>query len=124
MDSAQLLDVAHTLLTVHRDALIIDNFVKISIEISDGNFVSECVKDTAAFSWKLRLNPTRHSDIIDVQYSIVDGLLTVLFDDFSLIESNSNMISEYRKRLISRLTAAVCRMMDLSDSEEESHNEE
>jgi hypothetical protein len=124
MQPAELIEMANTLLSMHRDALIIDHFVKISIEISDGDFVSECIKDSAAFSWRLKLNPSRHNDLIDVQYSIVDGLLTIMFDDFSLIEHNSNMIIEYKKRLISRLTAAICRMMDFSETEEEQHNDE
>lgn len=116
MDAAELLHTSSTLLEVHRNALIIDPFVKISIDLCDGDFVSECKKDNAALSWRIKLNPNRHNDIIDVQYSIVEALLLIMFDDFSLID-NSNAISEYQKRLVSRLTAAICQMMDLSDDE-------
>lgn len=125
MEAGQLIEMADTLLAVYKDALLIDPFIKISIDISDGNFVSECTKDSAALSWRIKFNPTRHSDIADVQYSIVESILIIMFDDFSLIESNSGIIGEYRKRLISRLTTSICQMMNFSDNDqEESAHEE
>lgn len=123
MDAAELINTANTLLTVHRDALLIDPFVKISIDINDGNFVSECSKDIAALSWRIKLNPSRHNDVIDVQYSIVESILNIMFDDFSLLEDRSDVITEYKKRLVSRLTAAICQMMDFSESDQEPTHE-
>lgn len=123
MQPADIVDTANSILAVYRDALLVDPFVKISLEICDGNFISECVKDTSAFSWKIRINPSRHNDTTDIQYSIVDSILTTMFDDFSMIEENAAIISEYRKRIISRLTVGICQMMDFSEQEEEIEDE-
>lgn len=123
MNSIQLLETAEQMLDLYREALLIDGFVKITTEIADGDFISQTIKDSAAFSWKLKLNPARHQDVIDIQYSVVDCLLNVLFEDFSLIESNSAIILEYKKRLVSRLAAAICGMMALSEKEDGEQDE-
>jgi hypothetical protein len=117
MEASTLLDVASTLLVAHRDALLLDPFVKISLDAVDGNFTSECVKDNSPLSWRIKLNPARHDDVIDVQYSIVEAILHIMFNDLSLV--GNDLIDEHSRRLVSRLTAAVCQMMDLSENEEQ-----
>lgn len=118
MNSVELHEVASSLLGVYREALLIDPFIKISIEICDGDFTSNCMRDAIPMAWKLQLNPNRHVDILDAQYSIVEALLVVLFDDLSLVNQDF-AVNEVRRRIISRLSTAMCQLLsNLNTSEE------
>lgn len=82
MNRVEVADLADELLEYHRDNLLIDPFVKISIEIAEGDFISVCTKDSkSSLSWIIKINPERHSDIFDIQYSILSGLITTLFEN-------------------------------------------
>lgn len=123
MLAASILQIATTLVSVYREALLLDPFVKISLDLADGAFTSECTRDTPPLAWRIKLNPSRHNDAIDVQYSIVDAVLQIMFDDLSPIDDNK-LLFEYKRRLISRLTTAICQMMDASDVEQGISDEE
>jgi hypothetical protein len=103
----ELAELSDQFLEEHRNTLIIDPFFTIKIEIQEGEFTSECiVDDKSADSWIVRLNPKKHSDVFDIQYSVVEALLEITFERYD------------RKSTLARLTTAVCTIFE-EEAEEE-----
>lgn len=106
MNRVDLAEVASELLDYHKESLLIDPFVKISIEIVDGDFVSVCEKvPSSPLSWVLKINPERHSDLFDVHYSVLSGLITTLFS--SVYCGLDALRKESLDGAIARLSAAL-----------------
>ena len=100
MDRAELIELAQTYLEGHRDTLMIDGFFKINVEVSEGDFHSKCESDDKApLSWTIKLNPEKHSDAYDVQYSIIESLLAILLGPLSGDEKGG---------VIARIATAFC----------------
>lgn len=100
MRVSEISDVAENFLDFHRKNLLIDPFFKITLELIDGDFISKCESDVAPLSWKIKLNPSRHHGMADIQYSVVESLLFVLFDG---IERDDKVAA-----IIARLTTSIC----------------
>jgi len=114
MDRVELAELAEQLLEVHRETLLIDRFFRISVEVLEGEFHSKCEKDeTSALSWTIQLNPERHADEYDVQYSIVEALVRIIM---------SSLSGEDKDGVIARLTTAIC--SSFADESEEEEEEE
>lgn len=111
MDRSDLIEGAEYLISIYRDILNIDPFYKLSVEVVEGDYVSVCIKDELAASWLLKLNPQRHNDAVDIQYSVIEALLRILFKD---IES-----SEKIDELISRLMVSFVNLLPIEEEEEE-----
>lgn len=107
MDRIELADIADQILDAHRSNLLIDSFVRIKIEVTEGNFTSQCIPDASPMSWVIQLNPERHHDFFDIQYSILESLLTILFDDLRFA-NNKEDLAEFQRRIVARLTTAFC----------------
>lgn len=111
MDRVELADLAERLLDAHRATLLIDPFFKISVEVVEGEYHSQCIKDEgSSLSWIIRLNPEKHDDAYDIQYSIVESLIGIIMTPLS---------GEEKGGIVARLTTAVCNCFsDEGDSEE------
>lgn len=99
MKVSELAELAEQLLEMHRTDLLMDPFFKINIEISEGDYISRCQKDEMPLSWKIKLHPGRHQALVDVQYSIVESLLWILFDEVP---------GDKVRAIIARLSSAFC----------------
>jgi hypothetical protein len=122
MDRIELADLAEQILDAHRANLLLDTFVQIKIEITEGDFTSVCIPDVSPMSWKIQLNPERHTDFFEIQYSIVESLFTILFDDLRIANSKEDL-KEIQKRIVARLTTAFCEIF-LDEEAEEDLDEE
>lgn len=115
MDKVNITQVAEELMEAYRSALLIDPFVKITIDIgTDGDFISKCYRDKQPLSWVIKINPDRHSDVSDIQYSIIQSILEIIFSDMDLAKSNDQIIEEMKLRIIARLTTAIS-MLNIFD---------
>ena len=110
MQISQLAEMAEQMLDMHRRTLLVDPFFKITIEISEGDYISRCTKETSALTWKIRLNPARHNGFQDIQYSIFESLLLIIFDSEN---------TEKNLAIIARLTQSFCDMFSGSDDDDE-----
>jgi hypothetical protein len=109
MDLVELTDEAVRRLEALRTVLLIDPFFKIEIEISRGDFYSECVPDPKSpLAWTIRLNSDKHESNSDINYSIVEGLLKILM---------SNLIGTEKEGVISRLATSYSNLLE-EDGEE------
>lgn len=109
MQSSEMLQQAEQALEYYKEALLIDPFMKISLESSvDEELISECVHDKSPLSWKVILNPNKHNDEYDVQYSIIESLLKVLFD----------RDKDHIENIIARLSQAICEMTSSYEEED------
>ena len=108
MKVSELADLAEQVLEFHRGNLLVDPFFRITIEITEGDFISKCVKDDSPLSWKIILHPGRHRGWVDVQYSIVESLLAVLFDGVE---------NDRLPGVIARLSTAICNVYAEADDE-------
>lgn len=124
MDRVELADLAEQILDAHKENLLIDPFIRIKIEVAEGEFTSQCIPDKSPMSWIIQLNPERHRDFYDIQYSILESLFVILFDDFKLA-TDKGSIEEVSKRIIARVTTAFCEVFsDNSEDDEEDYDEE
>lgn len=106
MDASELADGVEQLVEAYRGALNIDPFFKINIEILDGDFVCECEKDSkSALAWTIKLNPSRHKDIYDIQYSTVEALINILFEPLGSADK------DVKNGIVARLTEAFCNII-------------
>jgi len=124
MDIVEIAEVAQDLLDLHRDTLHIDPFIKISVEIVVGDYVSQCKKDlTSVLSWIVRLNPERHNDLYDVQYSIFEAILNIMFSEYKngLAEDE---VKEVTKGIISRLATSFSVLFEEDEEMSEEEDEE
>lgn len=117
MTPAEIAATADDLLGFYFSALLVDPFCRVKVEVVEGDFVSVCALDTAPLTWTLKLNPVRHKDEHDVQYSVIEGLLQVLF--YQLDIAASDKTKEARQALVSRLATAVAGFLPLNSNEDE-----
>lgn len=114
MDRVELADLADRLLDAHRSTLLIDPFFKISIEVVEGESYAECVKDESSpLAWIIKLDPEKHLDAYDIQYSVVESLIGIVMNPLE---------GEEKGGIIARLTTSICNCF--SDDEEEDDEEE
>jgi len=84
MDRGELLNLAEEMLDLHRSSLFIDPFFTVKLELAEGDYFSQVVRDEKSpLSWVIKLNPASHSDELDVQYSVVEGLLRIICEKLS-----------------------------------------
>jgi len=113
MDRVELADIADQMVIAYRDILLLDPFYKINVEVTEGDFYCNCMKEEkSSLSWIIQVNPSQHNDEYDVQYSILEALLKVLF--CPLGED-----SEEKSGVIARLTTTFCNLLSGEDDEEE-----
>ena len=117
MDTAEIVDAAEELLAYYREVLLVDRYFSIKIEIAEGDFISYCEADSSPLSWIVTLNPARHMDVKDIQLSILEGILTVLFE--VLDDQDSEKRKTAQKGLIARLRDAIAELPFTGDDEEE-----
>ena len=109
MDRSTLIDVAEYLITAYRNVLNIDPYFRIKVEIAEAAKTSECVEDTVPAAWVVRLDPEKHSDVIDIQLSIIDAMMKVLFR--GIVDSKD------KEELVSRLTNSFSQLLPTMDEE-------
>lgn len=119
MQASDLALVAEHLLGVYRELFLVDPFYRIVIDVSEGETVSRCEPDTGALSWRIRLSPSRHSDLSDVKYSIVDGLLRIMFAETDRISKRDDGYPEARDAILVRLATIFCNLLPDDVSEDE-----
>lgn len=113
MDRVDLADIADQMVTAYREILLLDHFYKISVEVTEGDFYCNCIKDEKSpLSWIIQVNPSNHKDEYDVQYSILEALLKILF--YPLEQDTEN-----KRAIIARLTTTFCNLLGGDDEEEE-----
>lgn len=118
MDRVELADIADQMVTAYREILLLDHFYKINVEVTEGEFYCNCIKDDKSpLSWIIQVNPSEHRDEYDVQYSILEALLKVLFCP---LEEDT----ETKRAIIARLTTTFCNLLGGEDEEEEDEDEE
>lgn len=117
MQASEALLAAENLLLAYRELLLIDPFYRIAVDTSDGDFVSECRQDTGALAWRICLNPARHQDLLDVQCSIVDGLLKIVFSGVDRAAKKDAAYVEARDEVLVRLTTVLCNLLPYSSSD-------
>ena len=106
MGTAEIATLAESMIEEYRSILHIDPYFKITIELSEVEKVSECTETDSPATWLLRLSPTQHNDEIDVQMSVVSGMLSILFRDIEW--------SKRRDEVQSKLTNAIVQLTALS----------
>lgn len=108
VEASQLSLIGERLLEAYRQILYIDPFYKINIAIGEGDFASECKISSQPLSWNIVLNPSRHLEEADIQYSIVESLINILFKDMDIITDtiNDKYIST-KNSLIAKLTTSI-----------------
>lgn len=109
MREVELLSLAEKLIDEYMLLLHVDPYFKINIEITDLTKISDCIETEAPATWKLRINPSQHVDEIDVQMSVVNSMLVILFRDIQ----SSKKLDEVR----SKLTHAFVQLAAPSDDE-------
>lgn len=127
MQPGETILAAEELLSAYRELLLVDPFYKIAVDTQDGDFVSECRQDSGALAWRICLNPARHGDILDVQYSIVDGLLRIGFAGLDRAAKKEQPYVEARDEVLVRLTTVLCSLLQMgsdkgTESAEENEN--
>jgi hypothetical protein len=114
MDRAEIVELATQLIDYYTEKLLLDQFWNFKVEITDGDFYCQTIKDPkSALSWLIRLNPGEHKDVYDIQYSVIEALLKVLLTPLEDAD-------DVKRGIIARLTTALCNM----SLEEEDHDNE
>lgn len=117
MERAHLVEQAEAYTELIRATLAIDAFYKISVEVSEGDYIFLLEEDKkSALSWKIILNPREHKDEYDIVYSVTEGLVNVLMHK---VEMTPEL-----KGVIAKITTCICNLMIGSDSEEDDEEEE
>lgn len=123
MDAAVLVQSANELLEYYRNALLVDPFYRVKTEISEGDYVSTCTTDGCApLTWVLKLNPARHDSIEDIQYSVIEALLKVLFHVIDV--ADPNRVAEAKEGLVSRLATAIAGLPIVNDEQANPEDDE
>lgn len=111
MQTSEAILAAEELLLAYRELLLIDPFYKIGVEAADGDFVSECRQDVGALAWRICLNPGRHQDLLDIQHSVVDALLRIMFAGVDRAAEKKSVYVEARDEVLVRLTTVLCSLL-------------
>lgn len=116
MNRVELAELADKLLEAHRSTLLIDPFFKISVEVVEGDLYAECVADAkSSLAWIIRLDPEKHEDIYDIQYSIVESLIRITMGPLEGPEKDG---------IIARITTSFCNVFSEDEEQEEYELEE
>lgn len=124
MDSVDMLEAAEVLLESHRDSLMLDNFVKISLEVASGQKrASSCKEDDSPLAWIITLDPEKHKDLYDIHYSIIEGILTILLSSVGKFDTKEDNDKE-KKGVISRLSSALASFFEEEEEDDIEEGEE
>lgn len=115
MNGSDVAFLAEELVESYRELLLIDPFFKIGVEIGDGDFISTCKPSSSPLSWKITLNAVRHVDAEDIQYSVVEGLLAILFHEMP----DDSKHKKKKNALIARLSTAISNLLPVDFAEED-----
>lgn len=108
MDKSYIAQITEELVEAYRSALLLDPFIKITVDIGGGDdFISKCYKDKQPLSWVVKINPDRHSEVSDIQYSVIQSILEILFSDMDMVKENSGLLQDVTARVVSRLATAI-----------------
>jgi hypothetical protein len=110
MERSEIISLAEALVEDYKDVLHIDPYFKVLVELSDFEKISECFETDSPATWILRLNPSNHEDGVDIQMSVVNGMLAILFRDIPQ--------SKRRDEVISKLTHAITELTVQATSDE------
>lgn len=121
----EMVNLAEKWLSFFSSTLNIDPFCRISIEVVEGDFISRLKIFPSPHTYSIQMNPNKHQDELDVQNSVIQELLNILFEDLSLFESRVENLAHFKARIISKLTMAFCSLVvDGEESEEEEENDD
>jgi hypothetical protein len=109
MEPSEIIKKADELIDAYRTVLLVDPFVRLKLEIMDGDFISSCIQDDAPLTWILRLNPALHLSVEDIQYSVVEAIINILF--YPLETADMAKRDEVKKALVSRLATAIATLL-------------
>lgn len=124
MDRSDIVKYASELLEFYRSSLLIDPYFQINIELLESDTIFSLKKNTASLSWTIQINPIRHDEVEDIEHTIIESLLYILFEDLNYIKENASLIKEVKDRVVSRLATAILKMNTVEEeSEEESLDE-
>lgn len=115
MNIAEIAESAEELLEYYREVLLVDRYFGIKIEIAEGDFISKSELDSKPLGWVITLNPERHSDVKDVQLSVLEGVLAVLFEVLEDKDKDKRKIAT--NGLISRLRDAIAELPFMGEDE-------
>jgi hypothetical protein len=79
MKESDVVSIAEELVQEFAPLLHIDPYNKFQVELTDTVGISDCIRGSYPATWKIRLNASQHSDYTDVQMSVINAVLTVLF---------------------------------------------
>lgn len=116
MERSELQAAAEYLLDLYRDVLNVDPYFQVKVEVTEGDFTSVCLEDSKAAAWILKLNPERHMDVVDIQFSVVDALVRIVFRHI-----DSTVHSE---EAVSRLTTAFVQLLPVGEDEEDEEDDD
>ena len=116
MERSDLQSATEYLLELYRDILNIDPYFQVKVEITEGSFESRCEEDGKAASWVLKINPERHQDIVDIQFSVLDTLTRIIFRHMEK--------TPHSEEAISRITTAFVQLLPTDGEEGEDEEEE
>lgn len=111
MERADLINFAELYVEEYRSILNIDPYYKISVELVESDKASECLEASSPATWLIRLDPTKHVDVIDIQMSIIGCVLSILFRDIPA--------SKKTEEVMSKLTHAILQLTVQSQDEEQ-----
>ena len=117
MQASEVLLISEQLLLDYRELLLIDPFFRISIDAGDGERAS-MVSQEGPLAWRIKLDSGKHQDLLDIKYSIVDGLLRVMFASADRVVKDQPAYQESRDEILARLTSVFCTLLpdDLGDN--------
>jgi|AACY02.14.fsa_nt_gi hypothetical protein len=121
---SEVISLSEKWLSFFSTTLNIDPFCRVSLEVVEGDFISRLKVLPSPYSYSIQLNPARHMDELDVQNSIIQELLNILFEDISLYDSQIENLSHFKSRIISKLTMAFCSLVVEGEQESELEGEE
>jgi hypothetical protein len=116
MERADIIAIAETLIAHYKGVLHVDPYYVIKVELVVFDGICKCTEDPTPTTWVISLNPDRHNDEVDVQLSVICGVLSVLLRDIPESKSKSEVIS--------KLTHAIFTLSDQGSGDEEQENED
>lgn len=126
MESAEFLEIAEYLKDNYLEILNVDPITNISLKIDDQiPKPSICTKlSSSPLSWEIALNLKLHNDLDDIQYSIVDSLVRILFErEFEFIDLNTRQKLAI-ENVITRLVPSFNLLLPLDIDEEEEEEDD
>lgn len=113
MERSEILSQAEQLLELYRETMSVDPFFTIRLEVAEGDFFSQVSRsDKVALCWTVCLNPTRHKESSDIQYSVVDAVVRILCEPLSGSDHERNGV-------VARLTQAIVKLSATEEDDED-----